>query len=50
MDLRATKGVASRFAEFIEHPTEATGHADRHEPVHVSLLTSTLPGDDPVAA
>ncbi len=30
MDLRATKGVASRFAEFNDHLSRAVGHANRH--------------------
>jgi SRSO17 transposase len=54
MDLRATKGVASRFAEFIDHLSRAVGHADRHGPL-VAYCTGLLwPGErksvEPMAA
>jgi SRSO17 transposase len=54
MDLRATKGVASRFAEFIEHLSEAMGHADRHGPLAAYCTGLLLPGErksvEPMAA
>jgi len=54
MDLRATKGVASRFAEYIEQLTEAVGHADRHGPLAAYCTGLLLPGDrksvEPMAA
>jgi SRSO17 transposase len=54
MDLRATKGVASRFAEFIEHLSEVVGHADRHLPLAAYCTGLLLPGErksvEPMAA
>ena len=54
MDLRATKGVASRFAEFIEHLSEAVGHADRRGPLVAYCTGLLLPGErksvEPMAA
>jgi SRSO17 transposase len=54
MDLRATKGVASRFAEFIEHLSGAIGHADRHGPLAAYCTGLLLPGErksvEPMAA
>jgi SRSO17 transposase len=54
MDLRATKGVASRFAEYIEQLTEAVGHADRHGRLAAYCTGLLLPGDrksvEPMAA
>jgi SRSO17 transposase len=54
MDLRATKGVASRFAEYIEHLSEVIGHADRHGPLASYCTGLLLPGTrksvEPMAA
>jgi len=54
MDLRATKGVASRFAEFIEHLSGSIGHADRHGPLAAYCTGLLLPGErksiEPMAA
>lgn len=54
MDLRATKGVASRFAEYVEHLSEVIGHVDRHEPLASYCTGLLLPGDrksvEPMAA
>jgi len=54
MDLRATKGVASRFGEFIEHLSVAVGHADRHVPLAAYCTGLLLPGErksvEPMAA
>jgi SRSO17 transposase len=54
MDLRATKGVASRFAEYIERLSEAAGHADRHGPLAAYCTGLLLPGErksvEPMAA
>jgi SRSO17 transposase len=44
MDLRATKGVASRFAEYIEELSEVIGHADRHGPLALYCTGLLLPG------
>ena len=54
MGWRATKGVASRFAEFIEHLSEAVGYADRHGPLAAYCTGLLLPDDrksvEPMAA
>jgi SRSO17 transposase len=54
MELRATKGVASRFSEFIEHLSETVGHADRHGPLMAYCTGLLLPGErksvEPMAA
>ena len=54
MDLRATKGVASRFQAYIEHLSGVIGHADRHEPLAAYCTGLLLPGDrksvEPMAA
>jgi len=54
MDLRATKGVASRFVEYIEHLSEVIGHADRHGPLAAYCTGLLLPGTrksvEPMAA
>src|SRR5258705_13885924 len=54
MDLRATKGVASRFAEYVEHLSEVIGHVDRHGPLASYCTGLLLPGGrksvQPVAA
>ena len=54
MDLRATKGVASRFAEYVEHLSEVIGHVDRHGPLASYCTGLLLPGDrksvEPMAA
>jgi hypothetical protein len=54
MELRATKGVASRFAEFIGYLSEAVGHADRHGPLASYctglLLLGERKGIEPMAA
>jgi SRSO17 transposase len=54
MELRATNGVASRFAEYIEQLTEAVGHVDRHGPLAAYCTGLLLPGDrksvEPMAA
>jgi len=54
MDLRATTGVASRFAKYIERLSEAMGHADRHRPLAAYCTGLLLPGErksvEPMAA
>ena len=45
MDLRATTGVASRFAKYIERLSEAMGHADRHRPLAAYCTGLLLPGE-----
>jgi SRSO17 transposase len=54
MDLRATKGVASRFAEYVEHLSQVIGHVDRHGPLASYCTGLLLPGDrksvEPMAA
>ena len=54
MDLRATKGVASRFAEYVEHLSEVIGHMDRHGPLASYCTGLLLPGErksvEPMAA
>jgi SRSO17 transposase len=54
MDLRATKGVASRFAEYVEHLSEVIGHVDRRGPLASYCTGLLLPGDrksvEPMAA
>src|SRR6476661_6870900 len=54
MDQRATKGVASRFAEYVEHLSEVIGHLDRHGPLASYCTGLLLPGDlksvEPMAA
>jgi SRSO17 transposase len=54
MDLRATKGVALRFAEYVEHLSEVIGHVDRHGPLASYCTGLLLPGDrksiEPMAA
>ena len=54
MDLRATKGVASRFAEYVEHLCEVIGHVDRHGPLASYCTGLLLPGErksvEPMAA
>ena len=54
MDLRATEGVASRFAEYVEHLSEVIGHVDRHGPLASYCTGLLLPGDrksiEPMAA
>jgi SRSO17 transposase len=44
MGQRAAKGVASRFAEYIEHLSEVIGHADRHAPPASYCTGLLLPG------
>lgn len=44
MDQRAAKGVASRFAEYIEHLSAVIGHADRHGPLASYCTGLLLPG------
>jgi SRSO17 transposase len=54
MRLRATEGVASRFAGYIEHLSEVVGHADRHGPLTAYCTGLLLPGErksvEPMAA
>ena len=54
MDLRATKGVASRFAEYVGHLSEVIGHVDRHGPLASYCTGLLLPGErksvEPMAA
>jgi len=54
MDQRATKGVASRFAEYVEHLSEVIGHMDRHGPLASYCTGLLLPGErksvEPMAA
>ena len=54
MDGRATKGVPSRFAEYIEHSSEVIGHADRYGPLAAYCTGLLLPGTrksvEPMAA
>jgi len=54
MDQRATKGVASRFAEYVEHLSEVIGHLDRRGPLASYCTGLLLPGDrksvEPMAA
>ena len=54
MDQRAAKGVASRFAEYIEQLSEVIGHADRHGPLASYCTGLLLPGTrksvEPMAA
>ena len=54
MDLRATDGVALRFHAYIEHLSEAVGHADRHAPLAEYCTGLLLPGErksvEPMAA
>lgn len=54
MDLRAADGVALRFHAYIEHLSEATGHADRHGPLAEYCTGLLLPGErksvEPMAA
>ena len=54
MDLRATDGVALRFHAYIEHLSEAVGHADRHAPLAEYCAGLLLPGErksvEPMAA
>ena len=54
MDQRATQGVASRFAAYIEHLSEVIGHADRREPLAAYCTGLLLPGErksvEPMAA
>ena len=45
MDLRATDGVALRFHGYIEHLSEAVGHADRHAPLAEYCTGLLLPGE-----
>ena len=45
MDLRATDGVALRFHAYIEHLSEAVGHADRHAPLAEYCTGLLLPGE-----
>lgn len=44
MDRRAANGVASRFAEYIEHLSGVIGHADRHGPLSSYCTGLLLPG------
>jgi len=44
MDQLAVKGVALRFAEYIEHLSEVIGHADRHGPLASYCTGLLLPG------
>jgi SRSO17 transposase len=44
MDRRAANGVASRFAEYIEHLSGVIGHADRHGPLASYCTGLLLPG------
>jgi SRSO17 transposase len=54
MDLRAADGVALRFHAYIEHLSEAMGHADRHQPLAEYCTGLLLPGErksvEPMAA
>jgi SRSO17 transposase len=54
MDLRAANGVALRFQAYIEHLSEAVGHADRHAPLAEYCTGLLLPGErksvEPMAA
>ena len=54
MDLRAADGVALRFHAYIEHLSQATGHADRHSPLSEYCTGLLLPGErksvEPMAA
>ena len=54
MDLRAADGVALRFHAYIEHLSEAMGHADRHAPLAEYCTGLLLPGErksvEPMAA
>ena len=54
MDLRAPDGVALRFHAYIEHLSEAVGHADRHAPLAEYCTGLLLPGErksvEPMAA
>ena len=54
MDLRATDGVALRFHAYIEHLSEAVGHADRRAPLAEYCTGLLLPGErksvEPMAA
>jgi SRSO17 transposase len=54
MDLWATIGVASRFAEYVEHLSEVIGHVDRHRPLALYCTGLLLPGErksvEPMAA
>jgi SRSO17 transposase len=54
MDLRAAGGVASRFHAYIEHLSEAVGHADRRVPLAEYCTGLLLPGErksvEPMAA
>jgi SRSO17 transposase len=54
MDLRAADGVALRFHAYIEHLSEAVGHADRHRPLSEYCTGLLLPGErksvEPMAA
>ena len=54
MDLRATDGVALRFHAYIEHLSEAVGHAGRHAPLVEYCTGLLLPGErksvEPMAA
>ncbi len=54
MEVRATKAVASRFAEYIEHLSAVIGHADRHGPLAAYCSGLLLPGErksvEPMAA
>lgn len=54
MDLRAADGVALRFHAYIEHLSQATGHADRHAPLSEYCTGLLLPGErksvEPMAA
>lgn len=54
MDLRAADGVALRFHGYVEHLSQAVGHADRHTPLAEYCTGLLLPGDrksiEPMAA
>mgnify|MGYP000868863792 CR=1 FL=1 len=54
MHLRAADGVALRFHAYIEHLSQATGHADRHGPLSEYCTGLLLPGErksvEPMAA
>ncbi|MGE3703420.1 MAG: IS701 family transposase [Hyphomicrobiaceae bacterium] len=54
MDMRAAGGVAWRFQLYIEHLSEAVGHADRHLPLREYCTGLLLPGErksvEPMAA
>jgi SRSO17 transposase len=54
MDRRAANGVALRFHAYIEHLSEAVGHADRHVPLAEYCTGLLLPGErksvEPMAA